>query len=73
MKYPIAALLVSQAAAFTVVSHPACAQTRIFAGDYEKLDGEGKINLKVPFDEIYNRELRFPPLSIFFCLTLLPA
>jgi CDGSH-type Zn-finger protein len=49
MKYILAALLFSQAAAFTLVSQPST-QTRLFAEDYELMEGEGKINLKVDLD-----------------------
>lgn len=47
MKYIIASLLLVQAAAFTAIRPSARAPTHIAAAEYEKMDGEGKINLKV--------------------------
>jgi hypothetical protein len=52
MKYLLAAapILLCEATAFTMVANkpPSRAiQTRIFAGDYAPMEGEGKINLKV--------------------------
>jgi len=44
MKYLVAAIVFAQASAFTFVSKPR-AETRLF--EYEPMDGEGKINLKV--------------------------
>lgn len=51
MKLLIASLAFCQAAAFTAV-HPSSARSGTFlcAGDYSKLDGEGKINLKIDLD-----------------------
>ena len=46
MKYIVAALLLAQVAAFTTVSPLARGQTRL-AAEYEPMEGEGKINLKV--------------------------
>lgn len=46
MKSFVAALICSQAAAFSVLPKQAT-QTALYAGDYEPLDGESKINLKV--------------------------
>ena len=45
MKYLFCALVASQAAAFTVVQ-PSRAATHL-AAEYEPMEGEGKINLKV--------------------------
>jgi hypothetical protein len=42
MKYIVAALLFFQATAFTVV--PTNMETRLFAGEYEAMEGEGKIS-----------------------------
>mmetsp|Transcript_87788 Transcript_87788/g.253510 ORF Transcript_87788/g.253510 Transcript_87788/m.253510 type:complete len:105 (-) Transcript_87788:339-653(-) len=50
MKFFAAFLLASQAAAFSVVPGRNTADTRLFAGDYEPMEGEGKINLKVDLD-----------------------
>ena len=52
MKYLLAAapILLCQATAFTMVANKPLSraiQTRIFAGDYAPMEGEGKINLKV--------------------------
>lgn len=52
MKYVApAALLFCQAAAFTVVpqqaNHRAFTGSILLAGDYQAMEGEGKINLKV--------------------------
>ena len=49
MKYILASLLFCQATAFTVVPKSA-AQTALFAGDYEPMEGESKINLKIDLD-----------------------
>jgi hypothetical protein len=52
-------LLVSQAYCFTVVK-PSMPSTRLSAGDYEAMEGEGKINLKVshlPKDSCENLRL----------------
>ena len=46
MKYIIAALLLAQVTAFTTVGPYARTQT-LLAAEYETMDGEGKINLKV--------------------------
>jgi CDGSH-type Zn-finger protein len=49
MKFLIASLALSQAAAFTV--HPSTRTTTcLSAAEYSKLDGEGKINLKIDLD-----------------------
>ena len=48
MKYFLLALLASQASAFTTVSKPNT-QTALFA-EYEPMDGESKINLKIDLD-----------------------
>lgn len=47
MKIIAAALLASQAAAFTVCPAVSRVNTQLAAGDYEPMEGEGKINLKV--------------------------
>jgi CDGSH-type Zn-finger protein len=47
MKYILAALLFSQAAAFTLVAKPSM-QTQLFGGTAE---GEGRINLKIDLDK----------------------
>lgn len=49
MKFIATSLLICQATAFTVApsNH---VQTRLAAGDYEPMEGEGKINLKVDLD-----------------------
>lgn len=49
MKYILATVLTAQAAAFTQIAKPNM-QTQLFAGDYEPMEGEGKINLKVDLD-----------------------
>jgi CDGSH-type Zn-finger protein len=49
MKFFLSALFIAQAAAFAPVSKPS-AQTALFAGDYEIMEGEGKMNLKVDLD-----------------------
>jgi CDGSH-type Zn-finger protein len=49
MKFIVASLLLAQAAAFTMVAQPSM-QTRLYAGDYEPMEGEGKINLKIDLD-----------------------
>jgi CDGSH-type Zn-finger protein len=49
MKYILAPLLLCQAAAFSVAPQQST-QTRLFAGDYEPMEGEGKINLKFDLD-----------------------
>ena len=46
MKYIVAVLLLAQVAAFTTVAPSARAQT-LLAAEYEKKEGEGKINLMV--------------------------
>jgi hypothetical protein len=46
MKHIIAALILSQAAAFTFVNQPRM-PTALSAGTYTPMEGEGKINLKV--------------------------
>lgn len=49
MKFLTALLVTSQASAFTVgPSHHA--ETRLMAGDYVPMEGEGKINLKIDLD-----------------------
>lgn len=51
MKFLAALLLISQAAAFTVApSHGGIQTTRLAAGDYEPMEGEGKLNLKIDLD-----------------------
>jgi CDGSH-type Zn-finger protein len=50
MKYIVPSLLLAQAAAFTMVAQQPSMQTRLYAGDYEPMEGEGKINLKVDLD-----------------------
>ena len=51
MKYIALFLAISQAAAFTVAPQQAnAANSCLFAGDYEPLEGEGKINLKIALD-----------------------
>jgi hypothetical protein len=47
MKYIVAALILSQAAAFTFVSQPRMPTAMSAAEAYVPLEGEGKINLKV--------------------------
>jgi len=49
MKYVAPALLFCQAAAFTVAPHQQSrtSSSRVYAGDYAPMEGEGKINLKV--------------------------
>jgi hypothetical protein len=47
MKYIVAALILSQAAAFTFVSQPRMPTAMSAAEPYVPLEGEGKINLKV--------------------------
>jgi|Transcript_9475 CDGSH-type Zn-finger protein len=49
MKYVATALFLSQATAFTIVGAPRL-QTRLAAAEYEAMDGEGKINLKIDLD-----------------------
>ena len=49
MKYILVVVLATQAAAFAPVAQPR-PQTQLFAGDYEPLEGESKINLKVDLD-----------------------
>jgi CDGSH-type Zn-finger protein len=49
MKYIVASLFLAQAAAFTMVAQPNM-QTRLYAAEYEPMEGEGKINLKVDLD-----------------------
>lgn len=49
MKFIVASLLLAQAAAFTMVAQPSM-HTRLYAGDYELTEGEGKINLKIDLD-----------------------
>jgi CDGSH-type Zn-finger protein len=49
MKFIVASLLIAPAAAFTMVAQPNM-QTRMYAGDYELMEGEGKINLKIDLD-----------------------
>mmetsp|Transcript_21874 Transcript_21874/g.62339 ORF Transcript_21874/g.62339 Transcript_21874/m.62339 type:complete len:107 (-) Transcript_21874:2711-3031(-) len=44
------ALLAAQAAAFTVAPGNQPSSTRLFAGDYEPMEGESKINLKIDLD-----------------------
>lgn len=46
MKYLVAALVLAQAAAFTTVA-PSARTTTHLAAEYEKKEGEGKINLSV--------------------------
>ena len=43
-------LLVAGAGAFTVVPSARSMETRLFAGDYEPLEGESKINLKIDLE-----------------------
>eukprot|EP00527_Entomoneis_sp_CCMP2396_P003128 CAMPEP_0198137178 /NCGR_PEP_ID=MMETSP1443-20131203/717_1 /TAXON_ID=186043 /ORGANISM="Entomoneis sp., Strain CCMP2396" /LENGTH=115 /DNA_ID=CAMNT_0043798527 /DNA_START=45 /DNA_END=392 /DNA_ORIENTATION=- len=51
MKYIAGALLIAQAGAFTVYCPPvARANTQLAAGDYEPLEGESKINLKIDLE-----------------------
>ena len=48
--FAVLALALSQAAAFSVVPrHAASPSTQLFA-EYEPMDGEGKINLKIDLD-----------------------
>ena len=47
MKYLVSALLLSQVAGFAFVNKHCAQTTRLFAGDYEPMEDEGKINLKV--------------------------
>ena len=47
MKYLVAALLLAQVAAFTTVAPLTRASTTQLAAEYEKMEGESKINLKV--------------------------
>jgi CDGSH-type Zn-finger protein len=49
MKFFLSSLFVAQAAAFAPVSKPS-AQTALLAGDYEPMEGEAKINLKVDLE-----------------------
>lgn len=49
MKLLLPALLISQAAAFTPM-HSAPIFSSLFAGDYEPMEGEAKINLKIDLD-----------------------
>lgn len=50
MKYALVSLFTAQAAAFTVVPGRVVSETHLFAGDYEPMEGEGKINLKIDLD-----------------------
>ena len=61
MKYIIAALLCAQIAAFTTVSPANRAGTQL-AAEYEKMDGESKINLKVSLQNKSNNLLCIPRL-----------
>lgn len=48
MKYLVAPLILAQAAAFSVVGPSSRAQsTQLAMADYEPMEGESKINLKV--------------------------
>jgi hypothetical protein len=44
MKYIVAALIFSQATAFTAVPTKTNMETRLFAGEYVPMEGEGKIS-----------------------------
>lgn len=51
MKFLLASLLISQAVAFAPAITPASARNTILgAGDYEPMEGEDKINLKIDLD-----------------------
>jgi hypothetical protein len=51
MKYFLAAALIFQSVGAFMVAPPQAMQTsKLFAGDYEKMDGESKINLKIDLD-----------------------
>ena len=48
--FAFAFLLVSGTAGFSVFPQTRSMETRLFAGDYEPLEGETKINLKVDLE-----------------------
>lgn len=49
MKFLLSALMIAQAAAFAPM-HQATSTTSLFAEDYEPMEGEAKINLKIDLD-----------------------
>lgn len=76
MKYLVAALFLAQAAAFTTVAPSARASTHL-AAEYEKKEGEGKINLMVielsrcscPYVHVHNLTNGILLLLLLFRLT----